>query len=192
MSERARFELVETEAGNFSVVEMQPVEVAFFYDRDLAETAVAALNGEIVGAVASAPVVEDKANEAPPASPPAPVSPPPAPVVEEAAPKPVFDIPAKKYEPASEDEVDPNAWNELELSLAFQHIEKGRPLKVVAEEVGKSWTVLRAKWAQHQKAIKDAGGEEVLDDEQERCTTCNRAFVPSAERPDQCARCANV
>jgi LysM repeat protein len=82
--------------------------------------------------------------------------------------------------------VDPD-----DLTLAFSRIKAGEKLGDVAEDYGMTMPQLRARWAAHQKKRLDEGHEVALVDGQERCA-CGRPFVPSLERPDSCARCANA
>lgn len=71
------------------------------------------------------------------------------------------------------------------LDQAFARIEAGEKIAAVAADCGMTMSVLRGKWAHHNRG---RGGDAAADTV--ACTDCGRRFVPSAENPETCARCS--
>ncbi len=111
---------------------------------------------------------------------------------------------------------EPADWTEEELSAAFGLVGKGEKLKTVADQFGKSWTVLRGKWGAEKKRraampntipapsvnlpVPVADQEPPVAKvskaiaelaEQPECRLCGRKFEPTPDRLDLCARCSH-
>lgn len=99
-------------------------------------------------------------------------------------------------------------WSEDELEQAFKRLCAGEKVKDVADRFGKSWSVLRAKWAARSKRAKSGTGlalapvvaplptpletvTAAVEDlkGQTECALCGRYFAPSVESLEHCARC---
>lgn len=177
-----QFNIIENEDGTFALQKFEPVLVGTFPDRGVAQKVLDFL-------------VEEAMDE-----------------LSEMTPKIIgFDGTTKPSERARRDaataeavqpdgaepETEPTAegpgpdyqedWTDAEVTSAFAELEQGHPLKIVAEQYGKNWRVLRAKWAAEKKRrAADAAPDE---DDREECRLCGRPFRPTPERMDICSRC---
>lgn len=185
------FRIQKTDTGLFEIIRTQPVVVGSFPDKAMARKVMSFL-------------VED-AMENMEAEPPA------LPAPEETSP-----APEPTPEPAN---VQPVDWTEAELEAAFGALAAGQKVKDVADQHGKSWTVLRGKWAAEKKRRMDAPVESsappapvvklptVTGDnappivkvtqaitelnDQPECRLCGRQFEQSPDRLDLCAGCSH-
>lgn len=85
-------------------------------------------------------------------------------------------------------EVTPPASGQLapepDWERAMTRLAAGEKLRLVAEDMGIVWTVLRGRWAQRSSAQPRS------DDAMTNCMICDRPFRPSATSTDKCARCS--
>lgn len=186
----------ETESGQFELVQNIPTVIGSFADRDMARKVMLFLVEEALS----------EGQEKKPATsilPPKPPAPKPAPKAK----------PAPKKEPKSSAPVqqDSTDWTEAELKDAFAALSAGEKLTAVAAGFGKSWTVLRAKWAAYRKnndpQTTPTTLPAVIDDthpltkatqaiaelsEQPECKLCGKPFTQTPDQLDLCARCSHA
>lgn len=179
------FKLNETAPGTFEIVRFLPEVVGTFSDRDMAEKVLGFLEADAMSA-------ERIAQQSP--APPAPDHP---------SPKPDAAVPFRRS-PSPVDQFD---WRPEELAEAFARLEAGGAVKEVAEDYGKSWSTLRAKWAVHCKKNRPTGtalvpaapGQKSPHEmvsaavnelkEQDECKLCGRFFKPGPDNLEHCAGC---
>ena len=113
------------------------------------------------------------------------------------SPKPEDDAPAAEPEPAPQAEPvaapDPEAKPEPVMLMheAFQRIDAGEKLGVVADDLGLKMPMVRAAYARRARAIKEeADAYPSAPREQEECRLCGREFVASIDSDGLCGRCA--
>lgn len=160
------YQIQETTDGGFVIVQLQPVEIAGFAERELAERALVML-------------LEDEAAKAGPE--PEVV---PRPKAEAAEPEEDFRL----EDVWTEAELDAAI---LQL-LAGRKI---KDVAADFGSCGKSWRVLRGAWARYRRTEKEeeeTDPEEAPNPLISKCTVCNKAFVASIDKPDLCARCRNA
>lgn len=159
---------IEPHGGQYVLYRMTPVLVGTFPDILTAATVRQLLEGadkpkalpkpEMAEQEPVAEPTEADADEAAPEPNPAPealeqeeVA--PEPVAPPQAPEPaeVAETAPTADKPVAEAETDESEWTEAELQAAFTCLKKGQKLQEVAAEAGRSWTVLRGKWAAHKR-----------------------------------------
>lgn len=200
------YELRETAAGCAEIV--QTHSIGFFDDLAMAEKVLKLLEADALeNAMAprdlDAEPIETPTSAAP--TPDAPISPPkialqastPKPTKPSAAPPVVVTPPRKTPAPRLVDRPQKSATApepdkpEIDLTPAFDRIRAGEKITDIAPDFGMTMPLLRSKWATYQRRHRGAEEAAPLVEGQERCG-CGRVFVPSFERSDQCARCANA
>lgn len=188
----------EAKSGQFELVQSVPTVIGSFPDREMARKVMLFLVEEALDQA------QDRVQEEKPATsilPPKPPAPKPAP---KAKPEP-------KPKPSAPLHHDSTEWTEPELKEAFAALSAGEKLTMVAARFGKSWTVLRAKWAVHRKNTSPQAATTtlpaVVDDmhpltkatqaiaelsEQPECKLCGKPFTQTPEQLDLCARCSHA
>lgn len=74
---------------------------------------------------------------------------------------------------------------------AFERIDAGEKLGVVADELGLKMPMVRAAYARRARALKEEAESAAPDHrEREECRLCGREFTASAESDGLCGRCA--
>lgn len=196
---------MQENAGQYDLVELRPVVVGSFLDRELAEKVLGFLNdnSSLIASGTFATALEEALNQQP----------------ELASAEPLSEAEARHTKTMSNAEPDdPAAWTETELEQAFAELEEGHKLQAVASKFGKSWTSLRGRWAGRNKtrpAPQSAVAEDQPDTkkqlvpvqssasplekihtaisevkDQPECINCGKLFVMTPDRQDHCARCA--
>ena len=74
------------------------------------------------------------------------------------------------------------------MAPAFERLERGERLQVVASELGVPWPSLRGAYA----GYKGRRQREIARGGMSSCSLCSREFMPSVTSPDTCARCAKA
>ncbi|MCV6583985.1 MAG: hypothetical protein OIF47_00470 [Marinibacterium sp.] len=96
----------------------------------------------------------------------------------------------------------PGNWSEKELQGAFVMLAAGSAVKDVAARYGRSWTVLRAKWASNKQRARTFAPAPAKSENaalptvgslpgthRETCSICQKEFAATADNLDTCARC---
>lgn len=86
----------------------------------------------------------------------------------------------------------PAASSELDdlLNEAFERLEAGEPVGVVADDIGMTMPKLRSRWAARCKQKKNTAPPPIGDShEYEDCRMCGRSFRPTMDSDGLCARC---
>ena len=179
------FKLDETAPGTFEIVRFLPEVVGTFSDRSMAEKVLGFLEADAMNA--------ERIGQQPPA--------PPAPG--HTTPKPDAAVPFRRS-PSPAEQCD---WSPEELAEAFARLEAGGAVKEVAEDFGKSWSTLRAKWAVHCKKNRPTGTALVPAEPghqsphemvstalnelkaQSECILCGQFFTPGPGNLEHCVRC---
>lgn len=190
----------KTEGGQFELVQSIPTVIGSFADQAMARKVMLFLVEDALDQT------QDRVQENKPAAfilPPEPPAPKPAPKA-----KPAL---KKEPKPSAPVQADSTDWTEAELKDAFAALSAGEKLTDVAAGFGKSWTVLRAKWAAYRKnnatQTTPTTLPAVVDDthpltkvskavaelsEQPNCKLCNKPFTQTPDQLDLCARCSHV
>lgn len=158
-----QFTIAENPDGTFSIQKFEPKTVGTFQELEIAEKVMGFLVEEALDAMS-----EETAS--------APLD--PAPLDAVAEPEARADTAQPKYQ---------SEWTEGELERAFAQLCSGDRVKIVAEQYGKDWRVLRAKWAAEKK--REAAVAPPPEDDMEECRLCGKAFRPTPDRLEVCARC---
>lgn len=165
------FQIRATSDGRFEIFEIAKLSQAIVASRDMANEFVDFLIARRGAQLAEAPADE----QAPPQKPAAP---------EPEPPQADIDAPAPAIEPAAEAMMD----------AAFSRLERGDPMKEVAEEAGISFYQLRGRWAASARARKaaaaDAAEQPHIADGMAECRLCGREHKARLGGDDLCARCS--
>lgn len=151
------FKVREAADGQFEIVLSMPVVIGTFVDKDMASKVMRLLIDDALAECAAPPKADETR-------------------------KPASSILPSK---AGLEEVEDD-WTAPELEEAYARLIAGEKVTDVAVSFGKSWTVLRAKWASQKKSMMAPDSSLDL----EECRLCGREFKPSAAAQDICARCA--
>jgi hypothetical protein len=178
------FRLNETAPDKFEIVRFVPDLIGTFADRATAQKVLGFLEADAANAAQAAE--RKAARDAGLVSPPPIVSPE---TIAQAAEAIQPQTPAKS-------DVAHFSWSDGDLAEAYDRLAKGEKITAVADSFGKSWTVLRGKWAAHKKKLDAAksplekltGAVSELQD-QTPCSLCGQHFTPTVASMDHCARC---
>lgn len=201
--------IIQETEGQFEIAQMMPVVIGRFTDQAVAVRVLEMLVSDATAAqLADLELTTPEVNAETPPKSDAPALPKPTP------PKPVAAKPAppkpmpEKAKPVT---AKPVAWEQSELEVAFVRLEQGEKLRDVADDIGKSWTGLRGKWANRKRnEVKPAHAEQVKNlpavaastvttaiaaiqelNDQPNCNICGRLFTLTPENIDQCPRCTD-
>lgn len=173
--------------GLIELIEMQPVVLATFGRRAVAEDFLAWYR-EVrqAGQPAPAPAPEAEPEEALAEEADVPPAPPqPAPADE----GPRVQLPAvvpQQPKPRIAPKPRPAALSDEARDAAIDRITAGETIIGVAQDIGISWTQLRAIWAAHKQRLQ----RHIATGGPEACAVCGKAFTPSLTNPTTCARCS--
>lgn len=74
------------------------------------------------------------------------------------------------------------------MAAAFERLERGEGLQVVAADLGVPWPSLRGAYA----GYKGRRQREIARGGMSTCSLCSKEFMPSVTSPDTCARCTRT
>lgn len=174
------YEIEQTDGGLFRLSQVQRVFVAEFADAALADEVVRLLEG---GDRPAEPLPETAA------APQTIIPPKPEPTVD---PNAVAEGVAAAFAPAkAEGPAEIDAPAEPDWTHGYELIKGGASVTDAAASIGATMFQMRAKWAAHRKR-QAKSGEILQAPDEARCEICDKVFLPSPDRIDRCARCAEA